>query len=255
MPTPRPASSVTASAVEKPGAKIRLASAASSASLAGVEQPERDALGADAREVEAGAVVAELDPDLVALVRDRDGDRADRILAGRRAHARRLDAVGHAVAQQVLERADHAVEHAAVDFDRTADDVEPHLLAGLLRRQPDDAVEAVRQAFEFDHPRAQQVVLQVARHARLRDQFVLGRFERALQAALHGRDVVDRLGHHPRQFLEAREAVELERVERLRRSLRGLEPRRHLHLALQLDLAQLPAQALEVVGQVAHRRP
>jgi hypothetical protein len=31
-------------------------------------------------------------------------------------------------------------------------------------------------------------------------------------------------GHHPRQLLEAGEAVELERVERLRRGLGCLEP-------------------------------
>jgi hypothetical protein len=50
-----------------------------------------------------------------------------------------------------------------------------------------------------------------------------------------------------------REAVELERIERLRRGLRGLEARAHLHLALQLDVAQLAAQALEVVGEVRER--
>ena len=79
------------------------------------------------------------------------------------------------------------------------------------------------------------------------------RLQRALQAALHGGHVVDRLGHHARQFLEAREAVELERVEGLRRRLGGLHARADLRLGLQLDVAQLAAQALQVVGQVAER--
>ena len=69
----------------------------------------------------------------------------------------------------------HAVEHAAVDFDRAADDVEPDLLAGFLGGLAHDPVQAVGDALELDHAGAQQVVLQVARQARLGDQFVFGR--------------------------------------------------------------------------------
>ena len=210
-------------------------------------------LGADPVEIEAGAVVAELDADFVAFVRKRDDDRSGRILARGRARRRCLDAVRDAVAQQVLEGARHPVEDAAIDLDRAADDVEADLLAAFLGGEADDPVEAVGQALELDHARAQQVVLQVARETRLGDQLVFGRLQRALQRALDGGDVVDRLRHHPRQLLEAREAVELERVERLRRRLRGLEARGHLHLALQLDVAQLAAQPLEVLGEVGER--
>ena len=39
--------------------------------------------------------------------------------------------VGDGVAQQVLEGSDHAVEHAAVDFDGAALDVQPHGLAAV----------------------------------------------------------------------------------------------------------------------------
>ena len=39
--------------------------------------------------------------------------------------------------------AGHAVEHAAVDFDRAADDVQPHLLAGFLGRLAHHAVQPV----------------------------------------------------------------------------------------------------------------
>ena len=71
MPMPRPDSSVTCVAVEKPGMKIRLASSASSCSCLGVDQPLLQRLVADARQVEAGAVVAELHRDVVAFLVQR----------------------------------------------------------------------------------------------------------------------------------------------------------------------------------------
>ena len=177
MPTPRPASSVTVSAVEKPGVKIRLAS---SASLV---------LGVRRRAGPSRAPLSRMRAQVRGRRRRRGTRRRLRCLRGdsatmivpvgslpaARARLGRLDAVRDAVAQQVLEGAGHAVEHAAVDFDRAADDVEPHLLAGFLGGLADDAVQAVGQAFELDHARAQQVVLQVARQARLRGQLVFGR--------------------------------------------------------------------------------
>ena len=45
-------------------------------------------------------------------------------------------------------------------IDGAADDVQPDLLAGLLGRLAHDAVQPVGLAFELDHARAQQVVLQ-----------------------------------------------------------------------------------------------
>ncbi len=147
----------------------------------------------------------------------------------------------------------HAVEHAAVDFDGAADDVQPHLLAGFLGRLAHHAVQAIGHAFELDHARAQQVVLQVARQPRLRGQFVLGGLHRPLQPALHGGHVVDRLGHHAREFLETREAVHLQRVETLRRGLGGFHARADLRFGLQFQVAQLAAQTFQVVGQVDQR--
>ena len=181
--------------------------------LARRDQPLLQRLVADSRDVKAGAVVIELHRDVVAFVAQPDDDGADRFLARRRSRLGRLDAVGDAIAQQVLERRRHAVEHATVHLDRAAGDIQLDLLAGLLGSLPHHPVQPVRDAFELHHPRAQQVALQFAGLARLGDQVVFGGFHRPLQAALHSRHVVHRLGHHPRQFLHPSEPVELERIE------------------------------------------
>ena len=219
----------------------------------GRQQAERQALLADARQVQPGTVVTHFDTDLVALVAQRHGDRAVRFLACVAAGLRRFDAVRDAVAQQVLERRRHALQHAAVDLDRAAEDVQPHLFAGFLGSQTHHAVQPVGLALELDHSGSQQTVLQVARQARLGDQFVLGALQRALKGALHGRHVVDRLGHRARDFLETREAIRLERIERLCRGLGGLNARTHLRLSLQLDVVQMAAQAFQVFRQVDQR--
>ena len=73
------------------------------------------------------------------------------------------------------------------------------------------------------------------------------------QVLLYGADVVDRLGHHPRDFLEAGETVEFQRVETgvLRIGL-GFA-RLHLRFGLNFDIAQLPAKADDVFGEVEQR--
>ena len=74
---------------------------------------------------------------------------------------------------------------------------------------------------------------------------------------LHGRDVVHALGHHPRQFLEARKAIKFERVKGaafdfcLRLQLGDLGG--HLRFCLNLDFAYLMAQANDVIGQFQQR--
>ena len=70
---------------------------------------------------------------------------------------------------------------------------------------------------------------------------------------MHGGDVVNRLGHHPRQFLEARETVEFQGIERLRRGLGGFNSRTHLGFAVKLDVSQLSAQTLQVFSQIGQR--
>ena len=209
-----------------------------------IQQTRGDGFVANARQVQPGAVVAEFHAHFVAVLRDQHRDRADSVFARSGANFGQLDAMGHAVAQQVFERCRHAVQHTAVDLNRAADDIESHLLAGLFGGLTYHAVQAVRQAFKLDHASGQQVVLQVARQARLGSQFVFGFFQGALYGALHGGHVVDRLGHHAGEFLEAGEAVELQRVEVLRCGLGGFQARAHLRFALQFDVAQLTSQTL-----------
>ena len=75
------------------------------------------------------------------------------------------------------------------------------------------------------------------------------------QALLHGGHVVDALGHHPRELLQAGVAVELERIEVGVLGAGLGDARLHLHLGLDLDLAQLVAQADHVLGEVEQRTP
>jgi hypothetical protein len=84
----------------------------------------------------------------------------------------------------------------------------------------------------------------------LGNQIVFGTFHGALQVALHRGHVVHRLGHHAGQFLHAREAVELQRVEACGRVLGQRHARLHLRLGLHFDVTQLLTQAIQVAGQV-----
>ena len=69
---------------------------------------------------------------------------------------------------------------------------------------------------------------------------------------LHGRHVIDALGHHPGQFLEAREAVEFERIKL--HILHGVcLLRSHLALGLNFNFADLVAQPDDVFGEFQQR--
>ncbi|MCY1219018.1 hypothetical protein D9M72_309760 [compost metagenome] len=187
---------------------------------------------------------------LVAFLLHLQRQRAGGGLARGTARRGGFDAVHHCIADQVLDRAGHAVQHRAVDFHGAALDQQAHFLAGLSRGLACHAIEALGQRVELHHARLHQPALHAARQARLRGQVAGGAVKAALQVLLDGGHVVDRLGHHPRQLLEAREAVELERIEFLL-VLRVGNARRHLRFRLDLDFAQLPAQARDVVVQFA----
>ena len=200
--------------------------------VVGGDQTGGDGALAQPRQVQASAIVAHLHRHLVAGLGQGDGDRAGRVLAFGLTLRRRLDAVDHAVAQQVLESHGHALEHAPVDFNRAADDVQPHLLGAFFGGLAHHPVQAVRQAFELDHPGAQQVGLHVAGQPRLLGQFVFGDLQIALQAALQRRHVGHRFSHRAGDFLEPGKAVHLQRVELQGGGTRGLLAGADLHLGL-----------------------
>ena len=68
MPTPRPETSLTTSAVEKPGAKIRLKIRSSDSSSSAPTRPRSRALARILSRLQAAAVVADFDDDVAALV-------------------------------------------------------------------------------------------------------------------------------------------------------------------------------------------
>ncbi len=159
----------------------------------------------------------------------------------------------HGVAQQVVEAAGNAFEHAAVELNGAADDFQAHRFVQVFGGLTHGAVKPLGQAVELDHARAQQVALQLAGLARLAGHVVVDFAQQTAERALHQGDVVDRLGHHAGEFLRAGEAVEFERVEVAVFVARGLHLRAHLRLGLNFDFAHLLAQTVEVVAQIVHR--
>ena len=103
MPTPRPDTEVTAAAVENPASKMNLATCASviRPTSAWDTSPRSHRLLADRREVQALAVVGDLDRDRAALVVGGQPDRAAGGLARRHALGSRFEAVIRRVADHV----------------------------------------------------------------------------------------------------------------------------------------------------------
>ena len=181
--------------------------------LVGPQQPEAPRLGADCGDVEPGAIVLDDDDDLRALALQPYRDRAGLRLAARQALGRRLDAVHDRVAQHVLERRQHALEHLAIELAGAALDGELDLLAGLLRGLAHQAREALHVPLERHHPGPHQAVLQLGDDAALLQQQVLPLARQVAEQPLDARDVADRFRKRARELLDRRVAVELERVE------------------------------------------
>src|SRR6185295_8583544 len=140
-------------------------------------------------DVDAAAVVLEDDDHLGAFAMQADADRAALGLAARHALFGRLDAVHDRVAQHVLERRQHAIQHLAVQLAGGADHDEIALLAGVRRDLPHQAAEALHVALERNHARAHQAVLQFSDYARLLQQQVLRFARQILEQAFDALDV------------------------------------------------------------------
>ena len=113
----------------------------------------------------------------------------------------------------MFERRGNFLQHAAIDLDLAAGDFETDTLAQFFGSLPDDPVQTVGQTAGLHHAYRQQFLMEHVVDARLGEQRGIGVVEVAQQVLLDGGDVVDRLGHHPRDFLELGETVEFERVE------------------------------------------
>ena len=178
-----------------------------------VGEPERDGLFADQLHVDAAAVVGDHDHDLRAVAGQAHRYASDLRLAERRASLRRLDAVHDGVAQHVLERRNHALQHLPVEFGGRALNHEFRTLAGVVRGLPHQTRQALHMALERHHARAHQAVLQFGDDARLLRQQILRLASQRLEQSLNARDVARGLGERPGKLLQRRIAVEFERIE------------------------------------------
>ena len=234
------------------GAKNKIADLLIREYFVRTHQRETDGLFTYALDIQAGAVVAHYQHDFVALLPDFDQQLAGFRLAGLATTFRRFDAVRNGIAQQMFERRGYAIQHAAIQFDVSALDIELHALATVLGSEPGHAIQPVGQAVERHHAYRHQILLHVARHLRLRRQCLFTLVQIARQILLHGGHVVDAFRHQAREFLQSRETVELQRIELAVRALgRHRKARLHLCLGLNLHFAQLYAQTANVFGQIA----
>ena len=158
------------------------------------------------------------------------------------------------IAQHVLKSRRHAIQHATVHINRATDNVELYLLACLFCGLPNHAVKPVRNTFKLNHTGAQQVALQLTGLAALRNQIVFGPLHGSLQTALYSGDVIDRFGHHARQFLHPGKAVKFQRIEVLRGVLGLGQSRLHLGFGLQLHVTQLLTQPVQIAIKLHQRR-
>jgi hypothetical protein len=213
IPMPRPDTCVTFDAVENPG----LENALDELRFAGMRIRSyaalRDGLGAHAFEVQSRAVVGELDRDLVRDLPHRQRDFPGLGFAGLDSLRPRLDPVIERVAQEVLERADELLQHRAVEL------VWAPRISRLARLPRSRAVTRRMRYSRSDRLPNGTVRIEnsccwtSARQPPLRAQRRFCDIEVLEERLLHGRHVVDAFAERARELLEARVAVELERVE------------------------------------------
>ena len=225
--------------------------------LVGRISPSARPLSRIAREVHARAVVADVDDDFRAFALQVQVDLAGRGLAARRALVRRLDAVHHRVAQQVLERRQHALEHLPVQFAGGAFDDQLGALVGIGGGLAHDARQPLHVALERHHAGAHQSVLQLGDRARLQLQLILGVAHQALEQLLEAGHVVGRFGQRARVLLDRRITVELQRIKSLPVARLLVVPVQDLRFGLDLELAQLFLQSRDgarELGEVEFHR-
>ena len=218
------------------------------------EQPLGYGPGAQPHPVDALPVVRELQHDFIRFLAKCDGDAPGLGLALRSARAGILDTVHEGVAQHVLQRRGDSLEHATVELDLPALDAELRLLAEIARRLAHHAMQPLRQAGKRHRAQAHQVLLQLATDARLLQQRRVRLAKAREQRLLDRCGIAQSLGHHARELLQPGVAIEFQRVELALALMEHCAARLHLAVGLDLDLAQLRAQAGDALAQVAEHR-
>ncbi len=208
-----------------------------------VGEPQGDRLLANQLDADAGAVVGDHDHDLRSVALQADRDAANVRLAGRRTAFRGLDAVHHRVAQHVLERRDHALQHLPIEFRGSALNDQFRTLAGVVRRLTHEAREPLHMPLEGHHARPHQAILQLGDDARLLGEQILRFASQCLEEPLDAGHVTRGLGERARILLQGGISVQLERIEVAAPGLRILMPVEDLRFGLHLEAAQLLFEA------------
>jgi hypothetical protein len=127
----------------------------------GGQHPGGDRPAGELVPVDAGAVVGDLEQDLVSRLPSADPQAAGFPLAGREPRRGAFDAVIDGVADDVGERVPDHLEHLAVDLDVAAVDLEGDLLAGLAGNVADHPRQRREQIVDALHPGAGDRVAKV----------------------------------------------------------------------------------------------
>ncbi|MCY1228560.1 hypothetical protein D9M72_408830 [compost metagenome] len=133
--------------------------------LFGRQPPPHDG-AAQGTQVDACAVVENLDDQAARIVARLQRDAALRRLALRRAHLGRFDAVVHRVAQQVRQRRVQCFQDVAVHLRAGADQLQVHRLAERAPEVAHHARVAGQRVRQRAHARGQRAVIEPARQSR-----------------------------------------------------------------------------------------
>ena len=243
MPMPRPETCVTFDAVENPGSKMHSMSCASLGCASGAIRPCATAFARTPSRLRPAPSSASSIAISFATCRTVSVISPVSDLPAFARCAAGFDAVVERIAQQMLERSDELLQHRAVELGLRAADFEIGALAELARRSAQDPVQALGQAAERHRADREQLLLHVARKPSLRAQRGIRDVEVLEKRLLDRRHVVDAFAERARELLEARVAVEFERIESFLALAHLHEARLDLRLGLDLDLAHLRAQA------------
>ena len=161
---PRPETSSTSARVLSPRAKTASATSGASSGTSGDEEARLHRQAVQARQVEPGPVVLDLDHDPRVLLARGEPHGADRVLARAAPVGGRLDAVRDRVAHEVQERRVQLVDERLVERDVVAARQQAHLLALALGRVAHGRAQPHEELSQRDHARARDLALQAGDH-------------------------------------------------------------------------------------------